>query len=69
MDIKDAKEIVEKSPREEFLSIQKEIMAKSRKNKRIIVLINKHEVPWYGKPNPYAVRTNSFNRTSYAYLL
>ena len=31
--------------------------------KRIVVFIDEHEIPWYGKPNPYVVGTNSFNGT------
>jgi len=49
----------------EFFSIQKEIITRLRKRriKRIVVFIDEHEIPWYGKPNPYVVGTNSFNGT------
>ena len=49
----------------EFFSIQKEVIIRLRKGriKRIVVFIDEHEIPWYGKPNPYVVGTNSFNGT------
>ena len=49
----------------EFFSIQEEIITRLRKKriKRIIAFIDEHEIPWYGKPNPYVVGTNSFNGT------
>ena len=58
--MKDKEEILR-----EFLSIQKEIIAKLRKReiKRIIVFIDEHEIPWYGEPNPYVAGTNNFNGT------
>ena len=50
---------------EEFFSIQKEIISKleKRRIKRIMVLIDEHEIPWYGKPNPYVVGTKNFDGT------
>ena len=58
--VKEKNEIVE-----EFLFIQKEIIneLKERRIKRITVFIDEHEIPWYGKPNPYVVGTNSFKGT------
>ena len=58
--IKEKKEIVE-----EFFSIQKEIIIKLKKRriKRIIAFIDEHEIPWYGKSNPYVVGTNNFKGT------
>jgi len=58
INMKDKEEILR-----EFLSIQKEIIAKLRKReiKRIIVFIDEHEIPWYGEPNPYVAGTNNFN--------
>ena len=60
INMKDKEEILR-----EFLSIQKEIITRLRKRgiKRIVVFIDEHEIPWYGKPNPYVVGTNSFNGT------
>ena len=60
IDMKSKEEILE-----EFLSIQEEIITKLKKRriKRTIVFIDEHEIPWYGKPNPYVIGTNSFNGT------
>lgn len=60
INMKDKEEILR-----EFFSIQKEIITKLRKKraKRIIVFIDEHEIPWYGKPNPYVIGTNGFNGT------
>ena len=60
INMKDKEEILR-----EFFSIQKEIITRLRKRgiKRIIVFIDEHEIPWYGKPNPYVIGTNSFNGT------
>jgi len=60
INMKDREEILR-----EFFSIQKEIITRLRKRgiKRIIVFIDEHEIPWYGKPNPYVIGTNSFNGT------
>ena len=54
---------------EEFLSIQREIITKLKKRrvKRIIVLMDEHEIPWYGEDNPYVVGTNNFNGTKLAF--
>ena len=64
IDMKSKEEILE-----EFLSIQEEIITKLKKRriKRIIVFIDEHEIPWYGKPNPYVIGTNSFNGTKSAF--
>ena len=60
INMKDKEEILR-----EFFSIQKEVIIRLRKGriKRIVVFIDEHEIPWYGKPNPYVVGTNSFNGT------
>ena len=61
INLKDKEEILR-----EFFFIQKEIITRLRKRriKRIVVFIDEHEIPWYGKPNPYVVGTNSFNGTN-----
>ncbi len=64
IDMKSKEEILE-----EFLSIQKEILTKLKKRRirGIIVLIDEHEIPWYGEDNPYVVGTNNFNGTKLAF--
>ena len=50
---------------EEFFLIQKEIILKLKKRRvnRVIVLIDGHEIPWYGEPNEYVVGTKNFDGT------
>ena len=49
----------------EFFFTQKEIIAKLKKGRirRIIALIDEHEIPWYGKDNPYVNGTKNFDGT------
>ena len=52
------------------METQKEIIKEVRKktrNRRIIVFIDEHEIPWFGKPNEYVVGTNNFNGTKLAF--
>jgi len=64
INMKDKEEILR-----EFFSIQKEIITRLRKRriKRVIVFIDEHEIPWYGKPNPYVIGTNRFNGTKLSF--
>ena len=64
IDMKSKEEILE-----EFLSIQKEIITKLKKRriKRIILLMDEHEIPWYGEPNEYVVGTKNFHGTKLAF--
>ena len=50
---------------EEFFLIQKEIILKLKKRRvnRVIVLIDGHEIPWYGEPNEYVIGTKNFDGT------
>ena len=52
----------------EFFFTQKEIIAKLKKGRirRIIALIDEHEIPWYGKDNPYVNGTKNFDEQNYA---
>ena len=54
----------------EFMEIQKEIIKEARekiRNRKIVVFIDEHEIPWFGEPNEYVVGTNNFNGTKLAF--
>ena len=54
----------------EFLDIQSEIIneiKRREKANRITILIDEHEIPWFGESNPYVVGTNNFNGTKLAF--
>ena len=47
----------------EYIAIQEKILYEIKKRirkGRIIVLIDEHEIPWFGKPNQYVVGTKNF---------
>ena len=51
----------------EYIAIQEKILYEIKKRirkGRIIVLIDEHEIPWFGKPNQYVVGTKNFKGTN-----